>query len=203
MGDRMTFNNSPGVGFPVILRQSRCLSLLSAYTRPRKNNRNILVATPSMPLRWSKWCWVFIETVRGIDSNHWLFLRLQFCSAKIQSSIVQSVLKIEDIAVTWKQWFLPDYPQTILWTAVQIILVTSQPQIPAVTLLSHHIVSCRPEVLKVRPLRHNWDNCNPSPPPSPPPSYSLSYCDLGDNYAVSFGTTVPIFRGFGECAQEV
>lgn len=28
MGDRMTFNNSPGVGFLVILRQSRRVSLL-------------------------------------------------------------------------------------------------------------------------------------------------------------------------------
>ena len=52
MGDRMTFNNSPGVGFLVILRQSQRVSVLEKGDTDRvpggwkKRKKNTSVALP-------------------------------------------------------------------------------------------------------------------------------------------------------------
>lgn len=73
----MTFNSSPGVGFPVILRQSSSPSHTKYGCRADNRHSN-------------KCHFVEVNNVGfhpGIDLNYWSCLRLQFCSAKVLGNV--------------------------------------------------------------------------------------------------------------------
>lgn len=100
MGDRMTFNNSPGVGFLGILRQSRRVSSLEkkgdtdrvpgGWKKKKKEYLSGLTfALNSLLLKLI----IFTE----INSNYLSFYGLQVCSAK--NPIMHLSVSVKEVSV--------------------------------------------------------------------------------------------------------